>query len=126
MIYLKYDIENTICVTLYDKIQSGTTIPISGSTGETYSMKLINLQTNIENEFYLNEVSANLNRYNEFKLTIDNSLSSGYYNYEFYIKNLSANTYSNVLEIGKCLVQSPAVGDVTYDAPVNNTYVYKG
>jgi len=127
MIYLKYDIENDIVVTLSESIASGTTAPVSGSTGSTYTLILTNLQTQDITTYNLNDISPNTERYNEFKLSIDSSLPSGYYSYAFRIKNLLTNEYEgNVLEIGKCLVDLPVQEKTIYSGNNNETYVYKG
>lgn len=128
MIYLKYDIENDITVTLQENL--GNVVIPTGITATCYTMILTNLQTLVDYTYnFTDNVSLNWLRYDEFKLTIDSSLPSGYYNYAFRLKDANSDTYlSDVLEIGKCLVGEPTFtpSEIKYSGNSNNEIiVYK-
>jgi len=121
MIYLQYDIENTIVTTL---TENETTIS-TAITATTYVLEITNEQSGDVTNFDLTDVSTYTDRFNEFKLSIDSTLAAGFYRYRMYLKDVDTELMiNNVLEIGKCLVQKISESEIQYNK-IDDTIVYE-
>lgn len=122
MIYLEPG-HNNVVVTLSE---ATSYIPTSsGLTGLT--MKITNLQTNDVTYFNnLVDISPNIERYNEYVVNVVTDQAAGYYDYSFYLTELSGNTIiSEPLETGKCLVKIEEQVNKVYTGKDTTVKVYK-
>lgn len=91
---------------------------LSTSTGNTYTLKLINDTTKVEATFILDDISTNPGRFNQF--SINAPLEHGRYTYYAYDSN-------NVeCETGICIILSDVIEEIkVYDSQVKTINAYK-
>jgi hypothetical protein len=110
MIILTANTDSTVVLTLSE---------LSISTGNTYTLQLINESTNIETIIPITDISTNTDRYNEFVINAD--LDAGRYSYKAFDND-------NVLcEVGICNVISDVIiNEIVYTSQTQTTIYYQG